>query len=281
MKKLKVLGIAACALALAAFVLAGCSGQSASKPAESNNNASNEPAEETFKLIVGFDQEFPPYGYIGDDGQFAGVDLDLAKEVAAYNNWEIELLPIDWDSKDAMLDAGTINCIWNGFTMEGRETDYTFSEPYMLNSQVLVTKAGSEITSIEDCVGKVVMTQTGSAGLDCLNSDDYAAITANFAGGEPQTLADYNNIFMQLDSGMVDAVVCDSSYYAVQNLANPDKYVIAQELLNEHFAVGFKKGEDELAKTVSDTLKTLYGNGTVATVLEKYPDIDPDNWILI
>lgn len=234
--------------------------------------------------MVGFDQEFPPYGYVGDDGQYTGVDLDLAAEVCARNGWEFEAMPIDWESKDAMLNAGTINCIWNGFTIEGREADYTFSEPYMLNEQVLVVKAGSDVKSIEDLAGKTVMTQTDSAGYDLLVDEEgeYAAIAATFAGGAPQTLGDYNNIYMQLDSGMCDAVVCDASIFGVHEGAEPGKFELAQTLSSEHFGVGFQKGETALADTVTETLKAMYEDGTVATILEKYADknVSIDNWLL-
>ena len=128
MKKLKVMAAAVCALALAACMLAGCS----------SNNASNDKKDaaatssDKTTLIVGFDQSYPPYGFVGNDGNFTGFDLDLAVEVASRNGWDIQLEPIDWDAKDTLLNSGAITCIWNGFTMEGRENDYTFSDPYML-----------------------------------------------------------------------------------------------------------------------------------------------------
>lgn len=91
-------------------------------------------------LVVGFDKGFPPYGYVGDDGEFTGIDLDLAAEVCKRNGWEMKAEPIDWDAKDALLNQGTITCIWNGFTYESREDSYAFSGLYMLNAQVIVVK---------------------------------------------------------------------------------------------------------------------------------------------
>ena len=106
------------------------------------------------KLIVGFDQSYPPYGFVGNDGNYTGFDLDLATEVANRNGWDIQLEAIDWDAKDTLLNSGAINCIWNGFTMEGREDDYTFTDPYMLNAQVVVVKSSSGIKSLDDLAGK-------------------------------------------------------------------------------------------------------------------------------
>ncbi len=113
----------------------------------------------------------PPYGFMDDNNNPTGFDLDLAQESANRNGWDIELSAIDWDTKDAQLNQGTINCIWNGFTMEGREDGYTFSEPYMLNEQVIVVKKDSGITSLSDLAGKTVVTQADSAALGVLEGD--------------------------------------------------------------------------------------------------------------
>ncbi len=276
MKK-KLLAIAACAAAaaLSCALLSGCSSNSGSK-ATSDSSSSD------FTLVVGFDQSYPPYGFIGDDGKATGFDLDLAQAVAEKNGWKVELTPIDWDAKDALLSQGNINCIWNGFTMEGREDGYTFSDAYMLNEQVVVVKSGSSISDFAGLSGKTVMTQVDSAALDVLEGDQ-ASVAATFAGGAPQTIADYNNAFMQLDSGLIDAVACDLSIAQYQIAQNPGKYVQLDEpLSSEHYAVGFKKGETELAQKVTSTLKELDADGTVKQLCEKYADygLSYDNWVL-
>ena len=234
------------------------------------------------KLIVGFDAEFPPFGFIAADGSYDGFDLAMAEELCSRLGWDFEAVPIVWDSKDAELAAGTINCIWNGFTMEGREDGYTFSDPYMLNEQVIVVKAGSDISDFAGLSGKTVMTQVDSAALDVLEGDQ-AEVAATFKGGAAQTIGDYNNAFMQLDSGMIDAVACDLSIAQYQIAANPDKYVqLSTPLSTEHYAVGFKKGDTELAQKVTETLKQLDADGTVKQLCEKYASygISYDNWVL-
>mgnify|MGYP002581483889 CR=1 FL=1 len=120
------------------------------------------------QLIVGFDAEYPPYGYMDENGEYVGFDLDLAQEVCDRNGWELVKQPIDWDAKDMELNSGSIDCIWNGFTMTGREDDYTFSEPYVDNSIVVVVAADSDIQSLEDLAGKVVATQADSSALTAL-----------------------------------------------------------------------------------------------------------------
>lgn len=279
-KRIWALAAAAAMLALAAALMTGCSGGSnESQSAGGDEAASAESGE--FTLTVGFDQGYPPYGFVGDDGEYTGFDLDLAAEVAERNGWNLELSAIDWDAKDALLSSGSINCIWNGFTMEGREDGYTFSEPYMLNEQVIVVKSDSGIADSAALAGKTVMTQVDSAALDVLE-DDAADLAATFAGGAPQTISDYNNAFMQLESGMVDAVACDLSIANYQMSAKPDTYTIIDTLSSEHYAVGFKQGDEDLAATVTATLKAMYEDGTVQELCDKYAEygLSFDNWVL-
>ncbi len=199
MKKFKFVAIAVAVFALAAFVLVGCSSggsssaassasasgssssasassESASSESASSEAASSEAASsaasssaasssaapEAFTLVVGFDAEYPPYGYKDADGNPTGFDIELAKAVCEKLGWGIEAKPIDWNSKDLELESGNINCIWNGFTIESREDQYQFSKPYMLNEQVVLVKADSGIKALADLAGKNVYTQAGA-----------------------------------------------------------------------------------------------------------------------
>ena len=279
--------LAAFGAVAASAVLAGCgsnaTGGSNAGAAASPAASDDKSATSTKKLIVGFDSAYPPYGYVGDDGSYTGFDLELAQEVAKRNSWEVQLEPIDWDAKDTLMGSGAINCIWNGFTIEGRENDYTFSEPYMLNAQVVVVKKGSGITDLAGLAGKAIITQTDSAAYDVLAGDDaaQAAVAATFASLE--TIGDYNTAFMQLESGAVDAVACDLSIAAYQLAAKPDAYEqLSEQLSSEHYAVGFKKGDDATASTVTDTLRAMDKDGFVKDLCEKYADqgMDYTNWCL-
>ena len=261
--------------------LVGCggSGSAASTTAAASTAAADDSANIT-ELTLGFDQAYPPYGFVGDDGNFTGFDIDLAGEVCKRNSWELNLEPIDWDAKDTLLNSGAITCIWNGFTMEGREDDYTFSEPYMKNGQVVVVKKDSGISSLADLAGKAVITQTDSAALEVLQGDQ-ATLAATFASLD--TIGDYNTAFMQLESGAVDAIACDLSIAQYQLAAKPDAYTQLDEALSsERYAVGFKKGSQQLADKVTETLKAMDADGFVADLCDKYASygISYENWLL-
>lgn len=225
-------------------------------------------AEETVKtpsgkFTVGFDQEFPPMGFVGDDGQFTGFDLDLAKEVASRLGLEFVPQPINWDAKDMELDSGNIDCIWNGFTMQGREDAYTWVGPYMANNQVFVVTADSDITSKADLAGKAVEVQKDSSGLAALQGD--AELSASF--GSMTEVADYNTALMDLESGACDAVCMDSIVAGYQiKSSGKDMKILDDTLSAEEYGIGFKKGEDELAKAVYDTLMAMKDDGTVAKI---------------
>ena len=169
-------------------------------------------------FTVGFDAEYPPYGYMGEDGEYTGFDLDLAQAVCDIYNWELVKTPIDWDTKDVILNAGQIDCIWNGFTMTGREDSYTFSVPYIDNSIVVVTLDNSGINSLADLKGKTVVAQAGSSALSALEDPDGAKDLAD-TFKELQQTPDYNTAMMNLKSGLVDAVAIDigvAQYYLSQ-----------------------------------------------------------------
>ena len=250
-------------------------------PAENNDASSAETATgEGRTFTVGFDAEYPPYGYKDESGEYTGFDLELAQEVCDRNGWTLVKQPIDWDSKDMELSTGAIDCIWNGFTMTGREDDYTFSVPYVDNSIVFVVMNDSDIKSKEDLTGKVVVTQADSSALTALTSeednDENLALAASFA--DLQQVADYNTAFMNLESGAVDAIAVDIGVAQYQLASRGDTFrKLDEPLSTEQYGIGFKKGNEELKDQVQDTLFEMYKDGTFDEIAAKYTDYNlPD-----
>ena len=241
--------------------------ESSETSAEAASEASESSAAGTF--TVGFDQDFPPMGFVGDDGEYTGFDLELAQEVASRLGLEYVPQPIAWDAKDMELEAGTIDCIWNGFTMNGREDAYTWSDPYMDNSQVFVVAADSGISTLADLAGKVVEVQTDSSAEAALK--DNQELSSSF--GTLQTVADYNTAFMDLEMGAVDAIAMDVivAGYQIEQRADGDNYVILDETLAaEEYGIGFKKGNEELRDKVQAALEEMAADGTMAEISDKW-----------
>lgn len=226
-------------------------------------------AEEKTTFTVGFDAEYPPYGYMDENGEYTGFDLELAQAVCDLQGWELVKTPIDWDSKDMELNSGAIDCIWNGFTMNGREEDYTWSVPYVDNSQVIVVEESSGITELSGLAGKIVGVQAASAALELLSDGgDQADLAATF--GTLQQFPEYNSAFVELQAGSIDAIAMDIGVAQYQ-LKTKEGYVILDEALNsEKYAIGFKLGNEELRDTVDESLEELVENGTFAELAEKY-----------
>lgn len=270
--------VSAALAAVMALSMTACgSSNSAAETTAADTEVAESQAEETTAeeakttdggtLIVGFDQDFPPMGFVGDDGEYTGFDLELAQEVAKRLGLEYKAQPIAWDSKDMELESGNIDCIWNGFTMTGREDDYTWTEPYMANQQVFVVANDSDISSQADLAGKIVEVQADSSAEAALK--EAPELTATFK--ELLTTADYNTAFMDLEQGAVDAIAMDVivAGYQIQQ-RNADFKILDDSLSEEEYGVGFKKGNTELRDKVQSTLEEMAEDGTLQEVSEKW-----------
>ena len=251
---------------LVAFILAGVMAAALLSACGNSPSGNQQDAAKT-TFTVGFDQDFPPYGYVGDDGQFTGFDIEMATECAKRMGLEIKLQPVDWDSKDLELSSGSIDCIWNGFTMTGREDDYTWTKPYMANTQVFVVRNDSGIEGKDGLAGKVVECQADSSAEAALKED--LDLTSTF--GQRLTTADYNTAFMDLEQGSVDAIAMDvivAGYQIQQRKA--DFKILDDSLSAEEYGVGFKKGNTELRDKVQAALEDMAKDGTLKEISEKW-----------
>lgn len=246
--------------AMAAGMLFGCGGAS--------EDAKETAQTDKTTFTVGFDAEFPPYGYMDENGDYTGFDLDLAQEVCTRRGWELVKQPVDWDSKDMELSSGAIDCIWNGFTMNGREDAYTWSVPYVDNSQVFVVKTDAGIASLADLAGKAVGVQKDSSALAALEGD-----SADLAGtfSTLNQYADYNTGFMDLEAGAIDALAVDIGVANYQIQSRGSGYVILEEkLATEQYGIGFLLGNEELKDQVESTLLEMADDGKFMEIAKKY-----------
>ena len=250
--------------------------------------ATEEAAADGMTFTVGFDAEYPPYGYKDETtGDYTGFDLELAEEVCARRGWTLKKQPIDWNSKDMEINSGAIDCLWNGMTYTGREEDYTWTEPYVDNSIVFAVNADSDIQTKADLAGKSVVAQQESSADTALtndpgdgSNDENLNLCASFATYE--TIADYNNAFMNMAAGVYDAIAVDIGVAQFQLAANEGKYRILDEPLSkEQYAIAFKKGNTELRDMVQETLNEMAADGTVDKIVANYAEYNLPDMLII
>ena len=228
-------------------------------------------------FTVGFDASFPPYGY-QENGEYVGFDLDLAQEVCDRNGWELVKTPIDWDAKNMELNSGAIDCIWNGFTLNGREDDYTWTPAYINNTQVFAVNKNSGITKAADLAGKNVLVQADSSALAALQDEentDIKALADSF--GSLTQVPDYESALMELEAGSADAVAMDEGVALTKQAQNDNIVILDDVISQEQYGIAFKKGNDELRDQVWSTLVEMEKDGTVDKIAAKYPSINTAN----
>ncbi len=260
MKKVKVLMILVVALSLFA---SGCGSKDKTIDAWSK-------IEERGSIIVGLDDTFVPMGFRDNRGNLTGFDVDLAKEAAARMGIKLEFQPIDWNLKEQELDSGNIDLIWNGYTItEERLKKVNFTKLYLDNRQVIVVLSGSDINTKEDLKDRAVATQNSSSSLEALEK---AGATADFNNGEAVLFDTYNEAFMDLEAGRVEAVVADeilARYYIAER--GEEKYkVLGDDFGDEEYGVGVRLGDKTLLEKLNKALDEMKEDGTAKEISEKW-----------
>ena len=222
---------------------------------------------------MGIDAEYPPFSYLDDNGDYAGFDVEMCKAVCDILGLEQVIVPINWDTKLISLDNKEHDCVWSGMTIldSMKEAGYVLSFPYYDNTQVVLTKEGNGINTLEDLAGKRVAVQLGTSGETLLAEEDgQLALAQTFEGGAPVTMENFNICGTELDAGGVDAVVVDLP--VAQNLASRfANFVILDETLgSEQYGICFRNGDDTLCKQFEDAIMQLVEDGTYLKLAQKY-----------
>lgn len=220
---------------------------------------------------MGFDAEYPPYSYMDENGEYAGYDIDMCRKVCDILGWEIELVPINWDTKLIALDAGEIDCIWSGLTIDVLDPEaYTLSMAYSNSSQMILTKNGNGIETLADLEGKLVGVQLGtSADLLLSKGGDCEELTATFA--DLVRYENYNVCFTELMAGAIDAVAIDIGVAAEKISVYGDEYFMVEEpIAAEQYGICFRKADTEMCAAVEDAFMQLVEDGTYISLAEEY-----------
>lgn len=222
------------------------------------------------KFVLGLDASFPPMGFTEADGTITGYDIDLAKEVSKRLNLEFVAKPINWEAKELELSSGSIDCIWNGFTMtEERLEKMAFTSAYLNNDQILVVRNDGTINSLKDAEGKVIGCQSGSSAEEAIESNKEFASSLKSVKKYEDNLTALND----LEVGGIDAVVMDSvvADYTIK-IGKRNLTVVEESLSKEAYGIGFRNDENgiELRDKVQKVLLEMAEDGTVAKISENW-----------
>ena len=231
---------------------------------------------DTFKM--GIDAEYPPFSYLDGNGDYAGFDVEMCKAVCDMYGWDLEIVPVNWDFKLNSLDAGEHDCVWSGMTILDtmKEAGYVLSFAYYDNTQVVLTKADSGITTLADLASKRVAVQLGTSGEALLADEEgQAALAATFEGGAPMTMENFNICGTELAAGSVDAVVIDLPVAETLAKKFGGMAILEETLGSEQYGICFRNGDDALCKQVEEGIMKLVEDGTYLARAEKY-ELDPN-----
>lgn len=216
-------------------------------------------------LVIGY-TVYAPMNYTDENGVFTGFDTELAVAVADLLNLKPEFVEIDWNTKEIELAAGSIDCIWNGLTInDERREQMEITVPYVKNAQVVVMKDGAEYESTASLSGKTVTAEAGSAGEETVKNDENLA-KAELISKEVQTAC-----LMEVAAGTADAAVLDLTL-ANSMIGEGTDYAnlkIVDRLGVEDYGVAFRKGSD-IAEAVNQAFLTLKDQGLLGALAEKY-----------
>ena len=226
---------------------------------------------EGYIFKMGIDAEYPPYSYMGDDGEYTGYDVEMCEKVCEILGWEKKIVPINWDTKLIQLDAGEIDCIWSGLTIDVIDPEaYSISMAYSDNSQMILTKKGSGIETLDDVAGKTVGVQLGTSA-DILLSEGGDAADFGASFGDLVRYENYNVCFTELMAGAIDAVAIDIGVAAGKIAEYGDDYYMVEEpFAAEKYGICFRKDDAELCAQVEGVFMQLVEDGTYVALAEKY-----------
>ena len=225
------------------------------------------------EITIGFDNTFVPMGYEDEDGSNVGFDIDLANAVFKEYGITVKWQSINWDMKETELNNGTIDLIWNGYSItDERSEKVLFTDPYMVNEQVLVTKKSSGITSFADMKDKVLGAQSGSSGYDAFTSHP-EVLKDIVSGGDATQYETFTQALIDLKNDRIDGLLIDKVYanYYLEQEGELDNYnIISSEFDGEDFAVGARKADKTLVKKINQAFKKLYQDGTFQEISNKW-----------
>lgn len=240
--------------------LSACSG----KPAETK------PADLPV-LTLATSADFPPYEFIGDDGSYAGIDIEIAGAIAEKLGMTLQVENMDFNSIVTSVASGKYDMGMAGLTVsEERLDSVDFSDSYATGYQVVIVKEDSAIASVDDLYAEgaayKVGAQLATTGDIYFSGDIEDGLTTctieEFKSGADAVMA--------LVNGQIDCVIIDNEPAKSFVAANTGLKILETEYVIEDYAICFAKGNTELCEKVNKALAELIADGTVKSIVDKY-----------
>ena len=237
---------------------------------ENTNRDSWQEIEKNKTVVIGLDDSFVPMGFEKKNGQLTGYDVDLAKEVFKLYGIKVDFQTIDWAMNATELRNGTIDLIWNGYSITAqRKKKVLFSRPYLKNAQVLVVKKDSSIHDFAQMKTKTLGLQTGSTAQQWYDSKQTAL--------HAKDTVLYDQIpsaFLDLNAGRIQGILLDEVYanYYIAHMAKSKNYRVLtdKQIPADLFAVGMRKGDTTLQEKINHGLAVLQKNGKLKALNKKW-----------
>lgn len=215
-------------------------------------------------LRVGTNAEFPPFEYVGDNGEPDGFDIALIKAIGEKLGYEVVVENMEFTSLVGSIGT-KIDVAIAGMTIdEERLQSVDFSDPYYDAIQYIIVKEGSDIKTAADLEGKKIGVQLGTTG-------DYAVEEI-----EGATAAQYNkgvDAVNDLLNGRVDCVIIDKNPALVFESEYEGIVALPGDQFDfgvEQYAIALPKGDTELAGKINKALEELKEDGTYDKLVQQY-----------
>jgi polar amino acid transport system substrate-binding protein len=221
------------------------------------------------KLVIGIDGDYDPFTYVNENGEFSGIDVELAREACRRMGMTPVFTPIKWDEKNELLENGTIDCIWSCFSMTGREDDYSWSRCYMYSRHVVAVRGDGDIETLMDLSGRRVAVMSSTLPESIFLSADGITIPKV---GDVYCMENMSLAFSALQSGYVDAVAGHETVVQQYLDAATGEYVLLDQVLaSVEVGVAFRKGRDAaLIESLNGAIDSMEQDGTLKSMLESH-----------
>lgn len=233
-------------------MLAGCGGDKKESSSEAGD-----------KLVMATNAAFPPYEYVEGDS-YAGIDVEIAEELAKKLGMELEIADVEFGSIVAGVQTGKYDMGMAGMTVtDERKKSVNFSETYATGIQSIIVPEDSAITSVDDISSEnMIGVQQDTTG-DIYASDDYGEDSVTrFKTGADAVQA--------LVAGKVDCVIIDNEPAKAYVEANSGLKILETAYCEEEYAICVSKENEELLEKINTALAEMKADGTVDAIVEKY-----------